>query len=182
MNRFRQSFIKEIHYRTLSPVKADVVNLTIDNRGKIPETVRNPDATLKKVFQEAQPELKETEITTICAVNRAAPIALCRYNTKIDHPVVGKAHRDHKASEPLGVGDVTFLKVESAAFLVGKQGLDLKPFCVESTRLFGGIEVGDKIDGKTEQSSLHQQSARTGPYFSEVKVQPGASKHSPGAV
>jgi len=55
-----------ISLRTLFPDKAEVEHPTINNRGKIPETIKNSDSILKKAFQETQPELKEARVALVC--------------------------------------------------------------------------------------------------------------------
>lgn len=79
-------------------------------------------------------------------MNLPDPAILMAENAEIDNPDVGKTSRKHDPSEPLGVGNATFMQVKAATFLVREEGFNAHPFAIPVAGFFDQLEVGDEID------------------------------------
>jgi len=64
-----------------------------------------------------------------------------------NHPIVSEAGRDQKVCEPIGDRDVRFVDMETLAFMVPEECLDLETFGVDPTGFLRRLEVGDQMDG-----------------------------------
>ena len=70
----------------------------------------------------------------ICTVDQVNSVSMEGYHSKKYDPQVGKASRDHQRTQALGIGQMTFMEVKSAAFLVQEKGFNAKAFfCTNST-------------------------------------------------
>ena len=52
------------------------------------------------------------------------------HEPQIDDPDIGQTGGYHQAREPLGIGQMAFVEMESPAFLVRKEGFDAEPLSI----------------------------------------------------
>lgn len=70
-----------------------------------------------------------------------------RRDSQVHDPVVGQAGSDQEPRDPFGVGDVAFVKMESATLLVGEEGLNFEPLSVVPAGVINRREIGDRMNG-----------------------------------
>src|SRR4030042_3000857 len=99
------------------------------------------------MIKQSQTQAKQAPIATIGTVNHAYPMLSRRYETEVHDPQVRQARRNHQRTQAFGLGQMTFMEVKSATFLVGKEGFDLKAFFVPITGFATQIKVGHEKDG-----------------------------------
>ena len=99
------------------------------------------------MIEQGQPQPKQAPIAAIGAVNNTYPILSPGYKTEVHDPQVRQARRNHEGAQALGIGQMTFMQVKSAAFLVGEEGFDLKAFLVPMTGFATQLEIGHQKDG-----------------------------------
>src|SRR5690242_8619451 len=101
---------------------------------------------LETACQQTQSQTEQAQVTAILTMEQLHPVLLCRTDPQIDEPEIGETRRDQQARQSLRVAEMAFMDVEPAAFLVGKEGLNMRALFVE---LHGGIqiiEIGDQVE------------------------------------
>src|SRR5438552_15979939 len=104
------------------------------------------------MVQQMQPELKQTPIAAVRAVNNPIPAITSRNRAKIDHPQVGQTVRQHQARQPHGIAEMTLLDAEAAALLVRKEGFDLTTLPIPMNRTLGIAQITDQIQRRLLQA------------------------------
>src|SRR6266511_1650559 len=79
---------------------------------------------IETVRQEAQPQLKQTEITAVGALQDRYPVILLGDAAQIHDPQIGQTGRQQQAEHARRLGQMAFVDLKAATFLVGKEGFD----------------------------------------------------------
>jgi hypothetical protein len=80
-------------------------------------------------------------------MDEANPILSKSFDTQINNPQISQARRNHQRTQAFRIRQMTFMEVKSAAFLVRKEGFDLKPFMVAIASFVRQLEIRHQEDG-----------------------------------
>jgi len=84
------------------------------------------------MIQEAQPQLEQAQIATVTTMNLRCPAVRLGDSAQIHDPQVGEAGGQHQAQDPRGVAHMAFVQLKPSAFLVGKEGFNVRAFVILS--------------------------------------------------
>ena len=98
------------------------------------------------MFEQRQSQSKETQVTTVGAMDDFHPVIPFGDDSQVDEPNVCQTGRDHQPSQALWVRDVAFVQVEPSALLVGEEGLNSESSCIPSAGFLDQFHVGDQVD------------------------------------
>ena len=91
--------------------------------------------------------MKQTPVTPIAPMDDLDPIFAERLQSQMDDPHVGQASGDYQGAEPFGVGEMTFIEMEPAAFLIRKECFNLETFVIPVKGFIGQVKVGHQEKG-----------------------------------
>jgi hypothetical protein len=80
-------------------------------------------------------------------MDQGLPTIAFRQSPQIDDPDISQAGGHQQPSQPLGVAEVTVVKLELTTFLIGKEGLDTKAFLIKAACLLDQLNVCDQVPG-----------------------------------
>ncbi|MCP4544282.1 MAG: hypothetical protein GY832_44785 [Chloroflexi bacterium] len=78
---------------------------------------------INEMIEQTQSKLEEAQITTIRAMNDLDLVILLGNRPQIDDPDVSQASSNKQASKTHWIRDVTFVQIETSAFLVRDHNL-----------------------------------------------------------
>ena len=105
------------------------------------------ETVFEKMFQEAQSELKQAQVTAVGAMDLSPPVSVHSHSAQIDDPVVSQAGPDHESRESVRGSNAALVEIKPAAFRIGEQCLNPESFGIETTGFFGGIQIRNQVDG-----------------------------------
>src|ERR671916_49629 len=96
--------------------------------------------------EQAQPELKQTEITPIPAVDHwQPPITLGAY-AQVDDPEIGQTGGNQEPRQPLRIAYVALVQLKAPTFLVRKEGFNVKPVAIPGAGFVHQLQVADQVE------------------------------------
>ncbi len=84
----------------------------------------------------------------VSAMDHLDPLLAQSGQTQVDDPPIGQASRDQQSAQALRIGQMTFMEVKTATFLIREEGFDAKAFFVPVAGFIRQGEIGDQKDGR----------------------------------
>ena len=78
----------------------------------------NGQIEIQEVIEDTQAQLKEAQITAICAMDNKVKFLPERPKTDVHNPEISQAGRLHQSCQTSWVGKVAFMQMEASALLV----------------------------------------------------------------
>ena len=85
---------------------------------EVSERDRNGQIEIQEVIEDTQAQLKETQITAICAMDHQVQILSERPKADVHNPEISQTSGLHQSCQTAWGGKVAFMQMEASALLV----------------------------------------------------------------
>ena len=100
--------------------------------------------TLQSTFDPIQNKAKKAFINAFCSTDQTDIVRNNDPKPLTNHPNISQTGSNQQAAETSWVSQMALMDMEATAFLVGKEGLNLKSSAVKSTGLVRVGDIGNK--------------------------------------